>query len=407
MKNSIKKSLTLLIALVLMLTSIPITAMAATETAPYGYTWEDSSSGKTIYQFYEYDNKHDTFSVTKRVSAKGNYIYSAAGDLIFSSSKGNSSKYIGFDEDGTLIIIAQDGSVYASENLKVFQQVLKKCNASSLNFNLDDLVTSVKTQKGTVSVSNFQLQVEVLDENKFPEQEVVVKKAKNRVDQTENSAGEMVFKAYKDGKHYMTLIVGKNKVLNETAEVRLSDTLKGAKFLGIDTNYNVYMYETNGSLYRFKYGEWYSAQKIALSGTFKSCSRDDNGFLSKVVTTNATYAIDQLTTDSKWIAKQTYAVNKDTYATLYIKNSAKSHTLSIDDDDVLYLDGTYITKNVDEFYFVNKSSFVYIKGTKLYKASISDPSTATRITSKFEEAHLTNGLIKKVTLTTGASLNLS
>lgn len=406
MKNFIKKSLMCTLALLLMVTSIPITALAANDLPPYGYTWEDSSSGETVYQYYEYNQKKGTFSISKRVSSKGNYVYNANGDLIFSSSKGSSSKYIGFDEDGTLIIIAQDGSVYASENLKVFQQVLKKCNATTLKYNVDDLVTSVKTKKGTVSVSNFQFEPEVLDKNEVEKEEVVVNKAKNRVDQTENSAGEMVYLVYKDGKLHMKLVVGETKVLNETADVRLSDTLVGAKFLGVDYSYNVYMYETNGCLYRFKYGEWYSAQKIALSGNFRSCSRDDNGFISKISTNNKTYTIEQLTTDSKWKATRTYAVNKESYATLYIKGSAKSHTLTLSDEAVLQLDGTTVAKNVDEFYFVNKTYFVYSKDSKLYKASLSNPTDATRVTSKFKEITLKNGLATTALLTTGKTLKL-
>lgn len=406
MAKFMKKSLMCTLALVLLLTSVPFTAKAATSMLPYSYSWTDSSTSKIVHQFYEYNNSKNTFSITKRVSSKGNYIYNSNDELIFAESKGSSVQYIGFDEKGTLLVIAKDGSIYGSSNLKVFLQLVKNVNATSFNYSIDDLIVSVQTTSGTLSVSSFKLMDEaVIEETEQQTETPVVNKVKNRIEQTENSAGEMVYTAFKNGKSYMTIIVKNAKVLNVTANVRLSDNLVGAKFLGIDESYNVYMYENNGSLYRFKYGSWYSAQKIALNGNFRSCSRNENGFISSITTTQKTYSIKQLTTDSKWKASRTYAVNKGSYSTMYIKGSAKSNTLSIK-DKVLTLNGKTVAKNVSKFYFVNKKSFIYSKGSTLYKATLNKPKSVSKVTTKLKKVTLKNGLAKKVVLKSGKSIKL-
>ena len=402
MTNFVKKSLLCTFVLILLLALLPTTNVYASSTMPpHGYTWKDSSTNKLVYQYNTYNSSKGYYTTSKTVYSDGKNIYNSKNELIFANTNGS----VGYDEKGTLLVVSANGTLYGSSNLKVFQALLEGKNATYFKYSVDNIVTSVKTSDGMVSVSSFKLTQEALPGSNS-ETETVINKAKNRVDQTENSAGEMVFKAYKNGKAYMTIIVDGPRVLNNTAKVRLSDTLIGAKFLGIDSSYNVYMYENNGSLYRFKHGSWHSAQKIALKGNFKSCEKDKNGFVTKISLANKTYTIKQLTTDSKWKANRTYAVNKDSYSTMYIKNSSKSNTLSLK-DKVLQLNGKTVAKNVGKFYFVNNKRFVYTKGTTLYEASINKPKATEKVTSKFKKVTLKNGLAVKAVLKNGKTIKLS
>ena len=194
------------------------------------------------------------------------------------------------------------------------------------------------------------------------------------------------------------------KILNTTNDVRLSDTLKGVKFMGIDSSYNVYMYETNGTLYRFIFGNWYSAEKIVLDGKFKTMRTDENGFLSTIITDKTTYTLKQLTPSTKWEASYTYAVTKDVYATLYTKGSAKSTTLMLT-DGILTLNGKEVDDKVTAFGFISESKFCYIRNGKAYTAPISDPTDYHRLCSDAVNFKMNDiGLVTKVVLSTGKTV---
>jgi hypothetical protein len=403
----------------LMCCAVPTTASAATVAkAPYGYSWVDDSNGNKHIQFYEYTK--NTYMITRRVIIKNKNVYSYTGELMYTSVK-----EAGYSSSGDLYVILSTGNVdkltYASK------KVSYKVNAVKLNFDAEDLVTSILvTGKGNVKLSDLAninptptpsptpspspspapVSPTPTPTNPSPSPTPIPAKAKNRVERTDANGSQKVI-AYQNNKKKMQLLISGSKVLNETASVRLSDTVKGAKFLGIDTSYSVYLYETNGTLYRFKFGSWYSAETMKLNGTFKSSKNDSNGFLESVTTNKGTYKVSSLNKPSVWKAKKTYAVNKATYVTLYTKGTTTSKTLSIK-NGTLYLNGKKVTTKVTKFGFVNAKKFVLVKSGKVFTANITTPTKLKAVNSK-KKGTIKPGKLGLITTATigGKSVKLS
>lgn len=410
MRKNLQKAIIFVLAMVILLPAKEVMA-ANNNTAPYGYTYEDSATGRTIYKYYEYSKTsyvcaREFYSMQNRVCIKN-------GTVVTALSAGTGSRYNGFGLTGIFYSITSKGELISvNRNNKV--TTLIPSGAISLVYTADDLADIVVTSSGNKYLATLK-EAPVKDnpvDDPAPAPVKPVKKAKNRVEIYQNSASEMVYDAYKSGKKFFSIITSKDgkKVLNVTKGVRLSDFAKGTKFMGIDSSYNVYMYETNesGTLYRFKSKNWYSAEKIVLSGAFKKFETNENGFIEKVVTDNASYTIKQLTTSGKWKAKKTYAVDKGSYVTLYIKNSTKSHTLSID-KGVLYLDGKAVAIGVSKkFGFVSTKKIAYIKSSKVFTAAISKPTKSKMVCAKAKDLKKTNvGLVTKAVLTNGKTKKLS
>lgn len=372
-------------------------AHAATVNEPYGFTYPDSINNRTVYHFSVYtDGAYKSF---KEFYSKGSYVYSGDGRLICNTSKGAGSMYQGYDAKGNFYIVNKDGSilVVSTQNKT---SVLIKSGAMYLNYNESNIATTVKTTSGNKYLSNLESAPEEDNDTFIPEEPA--KKPANRVDIYTNSAGELVYEAFKAGKLKTTIVVSSNgkSVLNETAHVRLTDSLLGAMFIGMDSNYNVYLTE-KGTLYRFTSGRWYSAEKFELAGSYKGFKKDNNGFITKVVTSKSSYTIKQLTTSNKWKAKKTYTVRKSGYVTLYTKGSTKSNTLTLKSSQ-LSLNGKKIATGISKYGFVSSKKIIYMKGRKVYTAYISNPKKAKLLSSSGKTLYTnSNGLVYKYSTTKG------
>ncbi len=393
--SKVKKAMaTIICAIAIMCCATPeTTVLAATTKTPYGYVWVDSSNGTKHIQFYEYNKSLNSYQITRRVGIRNKNVYSNSGALLYSNVK-----EAGYSEAGDLYVILSTGNVekltYAGK------KVSYKVNAVKLNFDTEDLVVTILvTGKGNVKLSDLAnivspsptptpsptpspspTPVNPTPTPANPTPTPTPSKSKNRVERTATSSGQRIT-AYKDNKSKLKILVEGSKVLNETASVRLSDTVKGAKFLGIDTSYNVYLYEVNGNLYRFKFGSWYSAETMKLNGTYISSKNDSNGFLNSITTSKGTYKVINLNKPSVWQAKKTYAVNKSTYATLYTKGSSTSKTLNLK-NGILYLNGKKVSTKVTKFGFVNAKKFVLVKSGKVFTANITTPTKLKAVNTK-------------------------
>lgn len=403
MTNMIKSTKTLrnllIIAFAFVIAFSSVTPTYAANNSPYGFTFDDTANGKTIYRFYSYSANENSYVQSREFYSRGSYVYSSNGVLLCNTSVGNGSRYQGFDSKGQFYIVSSKGTL---TKIDIFNKatVLLEKGAIRLNYNLDDLATTITTSVGTKYLSTLAPAPEVDDDEDYTPAPVV--KEKNRVDIYTNSANELVYDAYKNGSLKTQMVVSSNgkNVLNATAKVRLSDTLKGAKFLGFDSSYNVYLYETN-TLYRFKSGSWYSAEKLALNGSYKSFKKDDKGFISKVVTTKSSYTVKQLTTSSKWKAKKTYTVSKSGYVTLYTKGSTRTNTLTLKSRQ-LNLNGKKIASGVSRYGFVSSKKLIFMKGRNVYTAYLSSPTKAKKLFTNGTSLKKNSvGLITKVATTKG------
>ena len=319
--SKVKKAMaTIICAIAIMCcTTQATTVSAATANMPYSYNWVDDSNGNKHIQFYEFDKNLNSYRITRRVMMKNKKnVYSNSGALLYSV------KEAGYSSSGDLYVILSTGNVekltYASK------KVSYKVNAVKLNFDAEDLVTSILvTGKGNVKLSDLAninptptpspspspTPANPTPTPVNPSPTPTPSKAKNRVERTDSN-GNQIVRAYKDNKKKLQLYISGSKILNETNGVRLSDTVKGAKFLGIDTRYNVYLSEINGKLYKFKFGNWYSAEVVNIDGDVKSVINNNNGFITAIKTDKGTeYKISELNKRGAWVAKKTYAVNKE------------------------------------------------------------------------------------------------
>jgi hypothetical protein len=411
--SKVRKAIaTIICAIAIMCCTTQVTTVsAATANMPYSYNWVDDSNGNKHIQFYEYTK--NTYMITRRVIIKNKNVYSYDGKLLYSNVK-----EAGYSVAGDLYVILSTGNV--EKMTYAGKKVTYKVNAIKLNFDAEDLVATILvTGKGNVKLAELAsianptptpspspTPTNPTPTPANPTPTPTPAKAKNRVERTATTSGQRV-KAFQNNKNKVQILVEGSKVLNETASVRLSDTVKGAKFLGIDKSYSVYLYETNGTLYRFKFGSWYSAETMKLNGTFKSSKNDSNGFLESVTTNKGTYKVSSLNKPSVWKAKKTYAVNKATYVTLYTKGTTTSKTLSMK-NGTLYLNGKKVTNKVTKFGFINSKKFVLLKSGKVYTASISSPTKIKVVNSKkkgtFKPSKL--GLVSTATIG-GKSVKLS
>lgn len=388
--SKVKKVMaTIICAIAIMCCTTQATTVSAATKIPYGYTWVDSNTGTKHVQFYEYNKSLNSYQITRRVGIRNKNVYSNSGALLYSNVK-----EAGYSATGDLYVILSTGNVekltYAGK------KVSYKVNAVKLNFDTEDLVVTIMvTGKGNVKLADL---ASVANPTPTPSPSPsptpanptptpanptptpTPSKSKNRVERTATSSGQRIT-AYKDNKSKLKILVAGSKVLNETASVRLSDTTKGAKFLGIDTSYSVYLYETNGTLYRFKFGSWYSAETMKLNGSFVSSKNDSNGFLNSITTNKGTYKVSSLNKPSVWKAKKTYAVNKTSYVTLYTKGTTTSKTLNLKNGN-LYLNGKKVTNKVTKFGFVNAKKFVLIKSGKVFTANITTPTKLKAVNRK-------------------------
>ena len=384
------------ILIVLALALLNVTVNAATSShEPYGHSYGDAVNGRTVYRFYEF--KNGVYNITKEYYSKGNKLYKIHDIIPIADTYGSSAEYNGFDSKGNFYIITPTQQLL---QIGVGKKLLLEAGAIRLDYNSDDLVRGVYTSSGRVLLPNLKPVQQVEDENNTPAPQP---KPANRVQAYTNSANEMVYEAFKNGKLKLTLIVSKDgkKVLNATMGIRLSDSMDGPKFVGLDTNYNVYLAEGN-ALYRFKFGSWHSAERIALAGNYKSFLNSSDGFISKIRTSSDSYTIQQLTTSRKWKAKKDYCVRKDTYVTMYLKGKVASHTLRKQGKNLL-LDGKKIATNVTQYGFTKSHKIVYIRNSICYQAKLSKPTKGKKLYASSKNFSFnSNKFVVKVKLKKGA-----
>ena len=395
------------------------TAFASSETDPYGFYYDEASLGRTMYEYYVYDRREDSHIIAKTFYSIGNSVYTGNGDLVTNTSAGSGALYNGFATNGDFYFITSSGSLIRVDSAGR-QSVQYSSGAISLSYTSDDLAEIVQTTSGNKYLSNLSGAPSGTPGTPGNNNNNKPGSKTSRVEMYTNTSGEMVRDAYELGNLKVSIVVSKDgkSVLNATYGVRLSDTLKGAKFLGFDTSYNVYLYEKNGTLYRFTFGNWYSAECVRLDSKFKTFRTDQNGFISTIITEKSSYTIGQLTdtVNNKWVAKETYAVVKDTYTTLYTKGSVESNTLMWDDGN-LYLNGIVvapkivaglITSNIGDFGFISDKEFCYIRENMVFICSIYDRPEDGWCYCTDAKSPRTNdvGLVSQVVLRNGSILNI-
>jgi len=355
--------------------SNPVIVSAASNM--YSYSYYDSLACKTFYKLYKLNSSAGGYNEIRRMYSKGSKLYTADDICLTDSLKGSLQQYNVFDSSGSFFYMLSNGDVYKYTN---GSPTMVKTGGKYFECDDNDIGITLKTTSGTYKLSSLSTPI----------------KSKNRVEQYESS-GEMVFKAYKNNRLQLTLIVSKDekRVLNYTNHVVLTECLTGTKFAGIDKSLNVYLYE-GSDLYKFKYGSWYSASKTSINGVFCGYNKDQNGFVISFKTSKGTTDVTNFTSN-KWVAKKTYAVNKgNKYSLLYEKNKTNSICLKLKGSK-LYLGKKKVAAGVSKFGFISDKKYVYIKSKNAYICSISSPKKVIKkISATTIKKSASNGLVIKV-----------
>jgi len=280
-----------------------ITAFAAT-TDPYGYYWriskvtEKTFAGRVSLKSTDFytDNKaafdrgdvvtasavgHYSYNYSTKghtdkveVMYKGNNIYSfSTGKRLRSDLRDEKDEYIGY-KNGILYVIT------TSKELLSFDGATWKYLSSSADIlicDADDLVTHIQLTNGTKKEITTLTSTPIVSDNR------VEKYREYEVD---------IFEAFKNGNSYLIVKVDGKDV--KVGNYVLSTNCRGAKFVGIDKDYNVYLEDENGSLYKFYYSTWTVAYSGNVYGEVKEFIYNENGFLINVKTTTGTYSLSSI-----------------------------------------------------------------------------------------------------------------
>lgn len=368
--NKAVRFLSVLVILTMIFSVMPATAIqenaaVADENPPYAYVWKDASN-VTHYQFYEYSSREDAYVVGERVISIGSTVYNTEGEVLYQSVKTGADN-IGYSADGDLYVITKAGNLekLSSTGNKT---TYKNYRYTKLVLDWDDLVTGVVTSTGR------EIKLSKLGTGSTttvtPTPTPVPSTKGNRVERT--GAEAQTIKAYKGKDLMVQLYINKGTVLEELADVYLSSTCKGAKFLGLDADFSVYLYETGGTFYKFTYGNWFFPTTLEIEGELKKYQEDENGFITKLVTTEKTYDVSEFA--DKFVANKTYAVQKENYSTLYVKGTNISHTLRLDGDSFWVNDEEILYLGVVDYGFVDENTYIMVLDNgDAYTATIEMP----------------------------------
>ena len=156
----------------------------------------------------------------------------------------------------------------------------------------------------------------------------------------------------------------------ETEQLLLSETCVGAKFVGYSHDYFTILYDQDGTVYAFAYGDYDRAIPISLGEEIMSYKKDSKGFIESITTSRKTYNLDDLLDeygdDFIWMNSNIE----------YVENSTSKSVAYDEDDDVvatlrksgnyLYFDDTRMSNSYNVTYLgiTEQGSAVWINNNK-------------------------------------------
>lgn len=286
-----KKILATILALVLLSTGLTSVAFAAVTTDPYGHYYYDETQKQEIVTFSQYDKNDEAYYVVERTHYGGSMIW---GDgFTRNDLKGTAYENIGYASDGALWYVNNKNELFRkARGSYTFELMLTGASYLKADRELtkgDDILKSVITTNGS-----SKLLKDLKPEVDQPSPGGPDKSKGNYVVMgTTTDRTKSFMEAYKNSKVEFTLYTRGANVWHHQANVLLSDEAMGLKFLGIDENYNVYLYEISGFIYKFVNGKWNVAvsSNSKYSGEVYCFNYDKYGFAYEVVTTTGTYKL--------------------------------------------------------------------------------------------------------------------
>ena len=317
--------------------SLSTTAFAASgvKDDPYGYTWLDENSEIWYFQYYRAPKGDNVYSVVDFAYLKGNTLYDAKSQIICKSVR---------PMDNNPSLDTQPTVAYYNGNLYFLTTSNDLCKMDSSTSNEYMKATSAPAAKYfTLDADGlgYQLGYKMLSSMNF-------KNSYNRdnastggniipspTDKKENfvltsaypgDPLKVCYDAYRNNKLILSVHCKNANVWCESHQTLLSDTCVGAKFVGFSSNYDTILYDQDGTVYAYAYGNYEVAFPISLGEEIMSYKKDANGFVESITTSCNTYSLKDLF--------EKYNYNEFVWADHfeYVKNST-SKSVAYDSED--------------------------------------------------------------------------
>lgn len=296
-KQLVNKVCLVLVIMGLVLTGVPVTEVQAATNDPYGFIWRDEVTGLNHVQYYEYSARAGAYMISDRVTIKGNELYDMAGLLIMNdvASFSESKPTVIMTEKG-LFVISKSGEVRFMENsLDNTYSVAVGFPAQYFTKDHDDLGENVVgTETKPISSLVFSGTYSRHSDSTVTSGSYVLRYAVG------GNAEKIGYKAFFKNTLKSTAICYNSSVYEENFKKTLSKTCKGAKFVGYTGEYNIYLYDLNGTVFEYRFKEKYQeAHKVFSDEVVYYIDHTEAGFISAVVTDKEEHTVSTVIKEPK------------------------------------------------------------------------------------------------------------
>ncbi len=352
-KHFIKLTSVILVLACMFAFAVPAFAASGVKDDPYGYTWLDESNRNNIWYFQYYSNSGGrVYSVEDYAYLIGNILYDADGEVISRSVRAMSNKAsldtqptVAF-YNGNLYFLTTNGEICKMTTSTATKFSKYKSTTTAKYFTLD--ADGLGSKVGTTKLSSMSFSGSYSRDSYTSGNNGNTGTGTNNTNKTGNyvltyaTPGDplrICYDAYRNNKLIISTACKNANVWVETEQLLLSETCVGAKFVGYSHDYFTILYDQDGTVYAFAYGDYDRAIPISLGEEIMSYKKDDKGFVQSITTSRKTYDLDDLLEeygdDFIWMNSNIE----------YVVNSTSKSTAYDDNDDVvatLYKSGNYL-----------------------------------------------------------------
>lgn len=356
--------LTGLVLVLVCMFSVTTTAFAASgaKDDPYGYTWLDESTDIWYFQYYRAPDGDNVYSVVDFAYLSGNTLYDANSQIISKSVRAmddnpslDTKPTVAFYK-GNLYFLTTNGELCKMESSTETTYSESKTAPSAKYFTLD--ADGLGYKVGSTKLSSLSFSGSYARDNATTGGNV-----SNPTDKEGNfiltyaypgDPLKVCYDAYRDDKVILTVQCKNANVWLPNEQILLSDTCVGAKFVGFSTNYDTILYDQDGTVYAFAYGEYDRPFPISLGEEIKYYEKDENGFIESITTSRKTYNLEDLFKEYNYddfVWKQfEYAKNTTSKSVAYNDDGDVIATLK-KSNKYLYFDDIKLSQSYNPTYF--------------------------------------------------------
>ena len=348
-KHFVKMASIMLVLVCMFSFATPAFAASGVKDDPYGYTWLDESTDIWYFQYYRAPSGNSVYSVVDYAYLKGNTLYDANSKIISRSVRAmddnpslDTKPTVAF-HNGYLYFLTTNGELYKMSTSTATKLTKYKSAPSAKYFTLD--ADGLGYKVGSTMLTNMSFSGSYSRDTSSSSGGNVSNNTDKRGDFVLTYAYpgdplKVCYDAYRDDELIISVYCKNTNVWVETESLLLSETCVGAKFVGYSHDYYTILYDQDGTVYAFAYGDYDRALPISLGEEIMSYKKDDNGFVESITTSRKTYNLDDLLED----------YDKDDFIWMnsnieYVSNSTSKSVAYDDDNDVvatLYKSGNYL-----------------------------------------------------------------